>query len=142
MKTMMTKESRSKLARGLVALTLGAGIVLESGCAAVLVGGGAAAGAGGYAYMSGQLKSTEGASMDRVWEASQKAMKELGYVPATQRRDGFKAQLVARTVDDKKINLYLKRLSDNSTEIRIRVGVFGSESLSRLILEKTEKELS
>ncbi len=125
-------------------LTLGLSMTLlfQCGCAALLVGGGAAVGAGGYAYVRGELKSTQGASFDRMWNATQAAMKDLGYVASEETKDIFKGQLIARTAENKKISLHLKRLSDNSTEMRIRVGIFGDEALSRLILEKTEKELS
>ena len=140
--TVQKNVSSHRITRGIASLAVGLALLLQCGCAAFLIGGGAVAGAGGYAYASGELKSTQGAPLDKVWGATQVAMKDLGYTPSTEAKDAFKGQLIARTAENKKISLHFKRLSDNSTEIRIRVGVFGDEGLSRLILEKTEKELS
>ena len=55
-------------------------LLFSSGCAGVLwLGGGAGAGAGTIAYLKGELKSTEEASIDRTWQAAQKAIEELEF---------------------------------------------------------------
>jgi len=46
------------------------------------------------------------------------------------------ARFVARTATDKKIEVTLNKKSANSTEIRIRVGTFGDEPMSRQLLDK------
>jgi len=48
-----------------------------AGCVGLAVG--AAAGAGGYAYYKGELKSAEGYPLDAVWEATQKAVRRLRF---------------------------------------------------------------
>ena len=122
-------------------LPLGLGLLLQTGCAGLLIAGGAAAGIGGYAYVKGELKSTESASLDQVWTATLGAMDELKYAVTTQEKDAVSAHLVARTAQDKRIDVHLKAISDDSTEIRIRVGTFGDEALSLLILDKIKKKL-
>jgi len=136
MKTTVKKFAMRKM----LGLVLGAGLLLQTGCAVLLIGGGAAAGIGGYAFVKGELKSTESAPLDRVWTATLAAMEELKFPVTTQDKDALTAHLVARTAQDKKIHIRLKALSDNSTEIRIRVGTFGDEALSLLILEKIKKK--
>lgn len=114
-------------------------LALTTGCVAVAVG--AAAGAGTYAYIKGELKSTESASLERTWSATQGAMKDLQFVVTSQKKDALEAELIARNASDKKITVSLKKISDTATEVRIRVGSFGDESLSRVILEKIKHRL-
>lgn len=116
-------------------------LLLGSGCAAVLIGAGAAAGVGGYAYVKGELKSVQNTSLDRAWFATQDALKELGYGITEQKKDALKAKFVARTAEDKKIEIELKSQGENSTELRIRVGTFGDEAISRQILDKIKAKL-
>lgn len=116
------------------------GLILTSngGCvAALLVGGGA--GAGTVAYLKGELKSMEDASLDKTWKAAQKALEDVELTVTSKQKDAISAKLIAYGVNDKKTEVTLKKASGNLTEVRIRVGIFGDESLSRLILEKIRK---
>ena len=107
------------------------------GCAALLIGG--AAGAGAVAYVGGELKSTEEVAMNRAWEAASKAMDDLEFAVTSKEKDAFLGQLIARGAGDKKIRVKVKKQSDTVTEIRIRVGIFGDESMSRQILDRIKK---
>ena len=129
---MKTKSIVTLFAASVVGLFL-------SGCAALIIGG--AAGAGTYAYVRGEMKSTESAALDRVWSATRAAMKDLQFTVTTEQKDSLQGHLVARTASDKKIDIQLEKISDTSTEVRIRVGTFGDEDLSHLILEKIKKRL-
>ncbi|WKZ17779.1 MAG: DUF3568 family protein [Candidatus Jettenia sp. CY-1] len=116
------------------------GIVLLSGggCAA-LRGGGAAAGT--VAYVMGELRSMEEASLERTWDAAQKTMEDLEFIVTSKQKDVLTARLIARGANDKKIVIQLKKVSEDLTEVRIHVGTFGDESLSRQILERLKKNL-
>lgn len=113
--------------------------VYLSGCAAVIIGG--AAGAGTYAYIRGEMKGNENATLDRTWSATQAAMKDLEFTVTTQQKDALQARLIARTALDKKIEINLTKISDNLTEVRIRVGTFGDQTLSHTIVQSIEKRL-
>lgn len=114
--------------------------LINSGCAAVLLGGGAAAaGAGTVLYIKGELQSTEEVSLDTAWIATQTAIKDMEFVTGTTEKDDISAKLIAYTSDSREIQITLKRKTDKLTEIGIRVGTFGDESLSRLILENIRK---
>ncbi|MDN3511596.1 MAG: DUF3568 family protein [Candidatus Jettenia sp. CY-1] len=123
----------------LLIILLGIIVSSSSGCVALLVGGGA--GAGTIAYLKGDLRSLEEASLERVWEAAQKAIQELEFVVTSKQKDIFSAKFTVHGAQDKKITVDLKKISDNLTEIKIRVGIFGDESLSRLLLERVRKHL-
>ena len=58
----------------------------------------------------------------------------------SKEKDDFYAILVARGAGEKKLTIKLKMQSDNITEIKIRVGMFGDESVSRLIYEEIKKQ--
>jgi hypothetical protein len=116
---------------------LGLSLILSYGCAALLIGG--AAGAGTVAYVGGELKSTEEVAMNRAWEAASKAMDDLEFAVTSKDKDAFFGQLIARGAGDKKISVKVKKQSDTVTEIRIRVGIFGDESMSRQILDRIKK---
>src|SRR5262245_26506581 len=117
-----------KITKAISHVVLGTLLVLHTGCAALLIGGGAAAGIGGYAYAKGDLNATHNASMTKVWDATLKAMKELEYPVTVQAKDALEAHVVARNAEDKKIDIKLKELPNDATEIKIRVGTFGDEA--------------
>lgn len=114
-------------------------LALFNGCAALVVGG--AAGAGTYAYVKGELKVTENATLDRAWRATQAAMNDLEFTVTSQARDALAGRLIARTALDKKIEIHLAKTGEKLTEIRIRVGTFGDEDLSRVIHDKIKQRL-
>ncbi len=112
-------------------------LAVGGGCAVLLVGGAvAAAGVGTYAYVNGELQGDEAVSLDKAYIASLAAMKDLEFPITSKSKDALQAEVLARNSADKKIQVKLKLVSDGTTEIRIRVGTFGDENLSRLILNK------
>ena len=59
----------------------------------------------------------------------------------SQSKDALEANLTARNASNTEISIKLKNLSNTSTEIRIRVGTFGDEAMSRTILSKISTHL-
>jgi Protein of unknown function (DUF3568) len=119
-----------------------AGCTLFSGCAAALLGTGAAAGAGAVVFYKGRLHTFENASLDRVWHATQAAAKDLQLEVVTKKKDELAASLRARGASEKRISIGLKRKSDKLTEVDIRVGYFGNKTYSHQILEQIHKDLA
>lgn len=120
----------------LLAVLMAAALPFGSGCALFLVGGAAAAGAGTVAYVNGELKETEGVAYDTAYDATLAAMSDMQYAVVDKSKAGVEAKILARTSGDKKIQITLNKQSATITEIHIRVGTFGDESLSRQILDK------
>ena len=116
-------------------------LTLMSGCVLFVVGAAAGAGVAGYAWVNGEIKATESASLDRTWNATLAAMKDLEFPVVSQAKDALEADLTVRNASNTSINITLKKLDNASTEIRIRVGTFGDESLSRTILNKINSRL-
>jgi hypothetical protein len=129
-----------KIKPWLTSLGLAGTLLATAGCVGALVAG-AAAGAGGYAYVKGELKATESAPLDRMWNATLAAMKDLEFPVTSQRKDALEAELTARNASDKKVAIKLKKVSEAATEVHIRVGTLGDEALSRVIMEKIKARL-
>ena len=109
------------------------------GCTAALVAGGAAAGIGTYKYIKGELESTEKVSLDKAYQATQTAMEDLEFTITSKQKDAFDGEVIARRATGKKVTVKLKRQSDSVTQIRIRVGTFGDETISKDILDTMKK---
>jgi len=120
-------------------IILFAGIAFSGqGCMVVAVGLGAA---GTIAYVSGDLQAEESEPIDVVYEAALKAVKDLELPITSQSKDALVAEITTYDAQDKKIRIKLKAKTDKTTELSIRVGVFGSETKSRLIYEKIRDHL-
>jgi len=117
-------------------------LALTSGCFLFVVGAAAGGGAAGYAWVNGEVKITEGSSLNQTWDASLAAMKDLEFSVTEKSKDALSGYVTAQTADNKNIKINLKYISNTSTEIRIRVGTFGDEDLSRIILNKINNHLT
>ncbi|MBI5690760.1 MAG: DUF3568 family protein [Verrucomicrobia bacterium] len=121
----------------------GAGLIavaalVQSGCVAVVAAG---AGAGTIAYLRGDLETTVSAGLDRAARAAGVALDQLKFARISQNQDALQAILVARNAADKRIEVRLERAGDNLTKVKIRVGVFGDETVSIAILDKIKASL-
>ena len=135
----MTTMIKSKfLLRALAALMLAAALALHSGCLAVAAG---AAGAGTVAYVRGELAAKLDQNFDRTVRAANRAVEDLKFAKISDKQDALVAIIVARTAEDKKIEIKISSVSAAQTKVQIRVAVFGDEALSQRILEKIRANL-
>jgi len=88
--------------------------------------------------VNGELKETDGVAYDAAYNAAIAALADLQFAVVSKSKDPATATVIARTSTDKKIEIKLDKLSATATEIRIRVGTFGDEDLSRQILLKIQ----
>ncbi len=123
----------------LIIVLLGtAGLVQGCGAELLLVGAGVA---GTVAYIRGDLESVESEKLDVIYEASLKAMEKLDLAITKKSKDALSAVIVGRDAQDKKVSITLKAVADDATKLSIRVGVFGSETKSRLIYKEIQESL-
>ena len=113
-------------------------MALNEGCMIAAVGIGAA---GTVAYIRGDLETVESEDIDTVYEATLKALKELELLATRKGKDALGAEIVTYDAQDKKITIRLKSAAEGTTKLSIRVGVFGSETKSRLIYQKIRENL-
>jgi len=134
---MKTRSFVSTRLAALLALSVAA-ILFQGGCVAVVAAGAAGT---GVAWYSGKLEANLNDDLDAVFQASQKALAQLEFAKISDKKSGVDAELVSRTALDKKIEITLQKVTDGTTKVAIRVGVFGDESLSMTILDKIKANL-
>ena len=96
-------------------------------------GGGRGRGDGGV-YQD--LEMVEPASFNEVYVVTRAVLEELKLNVIKDSKDAISAVIVALDAEDKKITIKLSGTTQRTTEISIRVGLFGDESKSRLIYQK------
>ena len=108
-----------------------------SGCAAVIAAGvGVGVGFGTYKYIEGNLQRDYIGPPDTLWEATLAALDDLQVAAEVKERDFFGGLIKGIMHDGTKITINMKRLTDNSTEVGVRVGVFGDRKRSEIIHNK------
>ena len=113
--------------------------ISQVGCFALLLAGGA--GTGTIAYATGELKAVEARPIWSVRDACAATIAAMGYDLKENEGDKFRAEIVAATMRGDDVVIRLVSLPRSRTEVKIRVGAFGDETLSRLILEKIQQNL-
>jgi hypothetical protein len=118
---------------------------VAGGCAApviVATAGLTAVEAGTSAYIRGVLEAAERASLDEMWVAATRMFENLQYkVVQANRYDNY-CYMAARAENGSSITVRLERSSPMVTNINIRVGLLGDQSLSQLLLATMREELS
>jgi hypothetical protein len=135
---MKTTEYLLRLAPALAILAVS---TAASGCFLVAVSAAGAAGAGTVAYVRGELDASLGNKYDAVVSAASKAIGQLQFAKIRESKDAFSAEIIARTAEDKKIEIVIKNEADTLTKVGIRVGVFGNEEKSQAILDAIKANL-
>jgi len=119
-----------------------ASLAMLGGCTAtgVAVAAGALAGAATAVYVQGDLETEIDASPTQVAAATEGAFEDLSLTLVSSEATEIDGRIDGRSSDDKPIAVRLA-LEDGRTKVSIRVGAFGNEELSRLVLEHIRKHL-
>ncbi len=103
------------------------------GCLLLAVGAGAGAGVATVSYVKGELRTTYAASLNRAWEATLSALKDLQLNVRSSKKDATEGDIEATKADGTKVKINLEPTGPDTTSVRIRVGMFGDEEASRII---------
>ncbi|MCI0364968.1 MAG: DUF3568 domain-containing protein [Phycisphaerales bacterium] len=122
----------------LVAASLIVTSIVCTGCLAVAAAGGAA---GGVMYAKGDLETNLDASVDQVAQAAKAAVEELGLTVLSSHASSLDGEIIARTAQDKKVTIKVRKVTDTTSHISIRVSVFGDQAMSQTILDKIKARL-
>ena len=117
--------------------------IFVSGCLAplVLVGVGAGAGIGSYRYVNGEIVGIVDGSFEKTWNATLLSFKDLSFSVNGKSKFATEGEINAVNLSGKKVVAKLKKISDTSTEVRIRIGTFGDETQAHAILNKIGSNL-
>lgn len=97
--------------------------------------------AGTSSFIQGTLQAAFDKPIDKVVEASRRALTDLGYEITREDSGTHYAQLQGSQSDGSSIVLKFRKSSEAVTGLSIRVGLWGDNAVSRLILIEIEKEL-
>lgn len=96
---------------------------------------------GTEAFIRGELESTVAHPMQEVFRATQAALLELEFPIRRADIGDANAYVVSAEAQGRKINVSLELKSPLVTKLNIRVGVFGDQTVSRLILAAIQAQL-
>lgn len=127
-----------------IALTLAACALLPSCAAPVVVmsGGFSVLQAGTSAFISGELEATIPKPLPEVYEAADAALRELQFTLGAAKLGEFNGYIYARETQRRRIEVNMEKKSPVVTKLNIRIGVFGDQSESRLILATIQSKLA
>ena len=124
--------------RNILLAILGVSILSSSGCIPLLVG--AAAGAG-VAYVKGTLEANFERPIKTVHKASLAALKSLKIEIKEENFSQHSSRIRAEYPDGTKVSVDGDALTEHTAKIAIRVGVFGDQTKSEMILDEIKKRL-
>ncbi|MGC9452158.1 MAG: DUF3568 family protein [Oceanipulchritudo sp.] len=110
-----------------------------SGCVAVVAAGGAAAGT--VAYVRGELQIVLDDPVKNVNDAVEQTAEALELYTISRERDLLAGKFVYRNAQDEKITIKTEAQTRQMTKLGIRVGVFGDQQQSQLILDEIRRRL-
>jgi len=109
------------------------------GCLAILAG--AAGGTGTAMWLSGKLTQEVNAPFERTIKAAKSALKSLRLSLKKETVEKDVAQLMSEYTDGKTIWIDVRRISDASSKIEVRVGMAGDKEAADKILKRVIKYL-
>jgi len=95
---------------------------------------------GKFVYHDGSLQSNYKVPMDQVWDAANKAVKELKASDIQTDRKIEKGTIDA-VVDEEKVKITMEYVTRTETSVSVRVGTAGSNVAAKYIHEKIETNL-
>jgi len=113
--------------------------LMNAGCFPLILG--AAAGASGVVWIKGVLEEDIEHSLSRTYDAVVKGLARSKLSITEQKEDTFSATVQSEYADGKKVWIDLKKNTERSTNIRIRVGVFGDKTRSESIMASIKRYL-
>ena len=120
-------------------ILLGGSLLTATGCVPLIVG--AAAGAGGYAYVRGVLVKQFDVPASRLHQAALKAVKSLGLDVKYDKGDRLSAKIRSEFSDGKDVKIDIVAITEETSQIKIRVGTFSDKLRSEMVLSAIEKYL-
>ena len=114
-------------------------VATTQGCVPLLIG--AAAGAGGIAYIKGTLEKNFDKPVDEMHRAGLSGLKSLDMTISEDKTTQHEALIAAKDKENKKITVKIEALTEKASKIRIRVGVFGDQEKSLMVLNAIQRKM-
>jgi hypothetical protein len=111
-------------------------IVVSGGCVAAKT-----AASSTVSWIRGALEIHLDSPIEEVGRAATKAVLDLKFNTVLSKVDVVSGEFTAETAQGTDIGILLNRVTDNTTKVSIRVGPFGDEALSQMLLDEIRKNL-
>ena len=130
-----------KMQRMLMGICLSVFLFINQGCVALVVG--AAVGAGGFAFIKGNLEQNLDHPVKEVYNASLETLDKLEIDIYKKTLETHLGVIYGYTQgqDKKRVKITIQSLTEKASNIKVRVGFVGDESKSIEILEAVKKAL-
>ncbi len=112
-----------------------------AGCPALLFGFGATVGAGALVWQSGWLRGNIPEPIERVHRAAKSALGDFKAVVEKDAVKGDSGTVDATMPDGRRVVVETKALKPKETQLRIRVGLWGDQTVSLKLFEQIKKHL-
>ncbi len=90
----------------------------------------------------GDLVWVEDAKIDTVYKTVLKTLDEMKFTVTRNQQDGLSGEIIAKTLNNKKITIHLSAETADWTRVSIRVGFYWTnEDEARVIYERIHKNL-
>lgn len=109
------------------------------GCVPLIIG--AAAGAGGLGYIKGALIENIDEPVNKINKATVAALGEFGVFVIVDELNKHSSYIRAEYKDGRNIQVNIDALTEYVSKITIRIGVFGDQDESMMILKAIEKRM-
>ncbi|MDZ7814964.1 MAG: DUF3568 family protein [Planctomycetota bacterium] len=110
---------------------------LSTGCVVAALGAGAA----GYAYYKGVAEKTYEHGFEDMKKAVMNTFDELDIKMTSQKGDNFTYEYDGKTEGDTTVDVELNSVSEETTQVKVRFGVFGDKQKSGLFFEELDKQV-
>ncbi len=136
----MGNRSMPRRIQPLLGILLGITLMLSGCVAAAVTGAVAGAGVGTAAYLNGESSQVHRASLDRTWNATLAALKQMNMRVETDTKDASGGTITAKRADGTDIKITAEPV-ERSTRVKIRVGTFGDQKVSEAIQQRIDSNL-
>jgi len=126
--------------RGALAALLALSLAV-TGCTAVMIAAGAAAGAGAIVWYRGWLRETIAEPVGRVHRAARAALGDFKVDIVEDSLDDRSGVVDGYLEDGRRVMVKARRLDEKKTRVRVRVGFWGDQTYSLRILARMKKHL-
>ena len=114
-------------------------VTTASGCVALLLG--AAAGAATAVYVGGDLEKNFEEDIKTAHKAALAALKAQDVFVTQDTLNLHDASILGEYDDGEKVKVTIKALTERSSKVKVRVGVFGDELKANTVMNAIERKL-
>jgi hypothetical protein len=96
---------------------------------------------GTFHAVTRELEATLDAPLERAFAAAEQAVRDMKFEVVSARSDVLQGVVRSRMADGTGVDVDLKKITDRTTLVRIKVGTLGDQAVSRSLLDQIRKHI-